>query len=109
MVKMQPVPKPRELPVVLSGEEVARLIAAAPNLKSQAALSVDNGAELRASEVTSLKVIGQPDRPLTLVHNPLARTPMARQCGVWDREFVTAWETDRWVSTDILAGDAAGT
>ncbi|MCW5657104.1 MAG: site-specific integrase [Burkholderiaceae bacterium] len=56
MVKMQPVPQPRKLPVVLSCEEVARLIAAAPNLKSQAALSVAYGAGLRASEVISLKV-----------------------------------------------------
>jgi L-Lysine epsilon oxidase N-terminal/L-lysine epsilon oxidase C-terminal domain/Phage integrase, N-terminal SAM-like domain len=39
VVKMQPVPQPRPLPVVLSGEEVARLIAAAPNAKYLAALS----------------------------------------------------------------------
>jgi hypothetical protein len=41
MAKMQPVRVPRTLPVVLSREEVARLVAAAPNLKSQTALSVD--------------------------------------------------------------------
>ena len=58
---------------------------------------------------TGIGHLGQPDRPLTLVHNPLARTPMDRQWGVWDREFVTAWESGQWVSTDILAGDAAGT
>jgi hypothetical protein len=40
MAKMQPVHVPRTLPVVLSREEVARLIAAAPNLKHQTALSV---------------------------------------------------------------------
>jgi integrase len=56
MVKMQPVPQPRKLPVVLSPEEVSRLIAAAPNLKSQAALSVAYGAGLRAGEVIALKV-----------------------------------------------------
>jgi site-specific recombinase XerD len=44
------------LPVVLSREEVARLIAAAPNLKSQTALSIAYGAGLRASEVIALKV-----------------------------------------------------
>jgi len=33
MAKMQPVRVPRTLPVVLSREEVAGLIAAAPNLK----------------------------------------------------------------------------
>ena len=53
---MQPVHQPRPLPVVLSGEEVARLIAAAPNAKYQAALSVAYGAGLRASEVIALKV-----------------------------------------------------
>ena len=47
---------PRTLPVVLSREEVARLIAAARNLKHQTALSVAYGAGLRASEVIALKV-----------------------------------------------------
>ncbi len=56
MAKMQPVRVPRTLPVVLSREEVARLIAAAPNLKSHTALSVAYGAGLRASEVIALKV-----------------------------------------------------
>ncbi len=46
----------RKLPVVLSPEEVARLLCAAPGLKYQAALSVAYGAGLRASEVISLKV-----------------------------------------------------
>ena len=56
MAKMQPVRVPHTLPVVLSREEVARLIAAAPNLKSQTALSIAYGAGLRASEVIALKV-----------------------------------------------------
>jgi integrase/recombinase XerD len=56
MARMQHVRVPRMLPVVLSREEAARLIAAAPNLKHQAALSVAYGAGLRASEVVSLKV-----------------------------------------------------
>jgi site-specific recombinase XerD len=56
MAKMQPVHVPRTLPVVLSLEEAARLIAAASNLKHQAALSVAYGAGLRASEVAALKV-----------------------------------------------------
>jgi len=46
----------RKLPVVLSPEEVARLLDAAPGLKYKAALSVAYGAGLRATEVTSLKV-----------------------------------------------------
>ena len=56
MAMMQPVRVPRTLPVVLSREEVARLIAAAPSLKSQTALSVAYGTGLRASEVIALKV-----------------------------------------------------
>ena len=50
------VPEPRKLPVVLSADEVARLLEAAPSLKSKAALSVAYGAGLRASEIVSLKV-----------------------------------------------------
>src|SRR6201988_3384171 len=48
--------EPRKLPVVLSVEEVARLLDAAPGLKYKAALSVAYGAGLRAAEVVSLKV-----------------------------------------------------
>ena len=50
------VREPRRLPVVLSPEEVARLLDAAPGLKHKAALSVAYGAGLRASEVVALKV-----------------------------------------------------
>ena len=53
------IPTPREirkLPVVLSEEEVERLLNCAPGLKAQAALSVAYGAGLRALEVVSLKV-----------------------------------------------------
>ena len=48
--------EPRKLPVVLSPEEVARLLDAAPGLKYKVALSVAYGAGLRAAEVVSLKV-----------------------------------------------------
>ena len=53
---MSTVRVPRTLPVVLSRDEAARLIAAAPSLKYQAALSVAYGAGLRASEVVGLKI-----------------------------------------------------
>lgn len=54
----QPVRRPRKLPIVLSPEDVARLLdcAPGPGLKYTAALSVAYGAGLRASEVVSLKV-----------------------------------------------------
>jgi len=54
--RMPFVREPRKLPVVLSPEEVARLLEAAPGLKYRAALSVAYGAGLRAAEVVSLKV-----------------------------------------------------
>ena len=56
LAKMSTVHEPRKLPVVLSREQVARLIEAAANPKHQAALSVAYGASLRASEVVALKV-----------------------------------------------------
>jgi integrase/recombinase XerD len=48
--------EPRKVPVVLSPEEVARFLEAAPGIKYKAALSVAYGAGLRVSEVVSLKV-----------------------------------------------------
>jgi len=56
VARMSPVREPRKLPVVLSCEEVARLIEAAATPKYQAVLSVAYGAGLRASEVVALKV-----------------------------------------------------
>ena len=53
LVRMRHV---RKLPVVLSQDEVARLLAATTCLKHQAALSVAYGAGLRAAEVAALKV-----------------------------------------------------
>ena len=50
------VHEPRKLPVVLSPDEVARLLDAAPALKYKAALSVAYGAGLRVSEVVALKI-----------------------------------------------------
>src|SRR5215217_2690147 len=47
---------PRKLPVVLSRDEVARLLNATTCLKHQAALSVAYGAGLRVVEVSTLKV-----------------------------------------------------
>jgi len=46
----------QRLRVILSPEEVAQLLDAAPGLKAKAALSLAYGAGLRASEVVSLKV-----------------------------------------------------
>ncbi len=66
MAKMEPVRVPRTLPVVLSRDEAARLIAATRNLKHQTALSVGYGAGLRASEVIALKVGDVDSQRMTL-------------------------------------------
>ncbi len=54
--RMSPVRVPQKLPTVLSAEEIARLLNAAPNLKAKAALSVAYAAGLRVSEVVHLKI-----------------------------------------------------
>jgi integrase/recombinase XerD len=50
------VAEPRKIPVILSLEEVARFLEAAPGPKYKAALGAAYGAGLRVSEVASLKV-----------------------------------------------------
>jgi integrase/recombinase XerD len=54
--KLVRVAHPRTLPLVLSRDEVARLLDATTCLKHQAALSVAYGAGLRVAEVSALKV-----------------------------------------------------
>jgi len=49
--------EPRRLPIVLSPEEVGRLLASARNIKHKALLSLAYATGLRASEVVSLKLI----------------------------------------------------
>ena len=56
LTRMSRVYEPRKLPVILSIEEVTRLIEATGGLKYKAALSIAYGAGLRASEVVHLKV-----------------------------------------------------
>ena len=60
------VNEPRKAPVVLSREEAARLLEAAPGLKYKAALSVAYGAGLRVSEVANLKVSDIDSERMTL-------------------------------------------
>ncbi len=54
--KLVRIHHPRKLPMVLSRDEVARLLNATTCLKHQAALSVAYGAGLRVAEVAALKV-----------------------------------------------------
>ena len=64
--KLKTVPVPRKLPVVLSREEVRRLLEATTSLKYKAAFSVAYGAGLRISEVTALKISDIDSQRMTL-------------------------------------------
>jgi len=66
MAGMKPIRVPRNPPVVLSREEVARLIEAAGNIKHQTALAVAYGTGLRVSEVVHLKVTDIDSQRMTL-------------------------------------------
>lgn len=66
MRHMHPVHVPHKIPVILSRDEVARLIGAAGNLKNQTALSVAYGAGLRVGEVAALKVSDIDSERMTL-------------------------------------------
>ncbi len=76
------VEQPRKLPTVLTQEEVARLLDAAPGAKYKAALSVAYGAGLRASEVLSLKVSDiDSARMLLRVEQGKGRCAQVASCG----------------------------
>jgi integrase/recombinase XerD len=76
------VEQPRKLPTVLTQEEVARLLDAAPGAKYKAALSVAYGAGLRASEVLALKVSDiDSTRMLLRVEQGKGRCAQVASCG----------------------------
>jgi integrase/recombinase XerD len=56
VAKLSTVPIPRRLPVILSREDVSRLLEATQSLKYKAAILMAYGAGLRISEVASLKI-----------------------------------------------------
>jgi len=66
MAKMQSVRVPHKLPVVLSKEEVTRLIACVGHIKHQTALSLAYGTGLRVGEVVALKVGDIDSKRMTL-------------------------------------------
>jgi len=66
MNKMRQLRVERRLPIILSRDEVARLIEAAPSPKYRAALSVAYGAGLRAGEVALLKTTDVDSARMTL-------------------------------------------
>jgi integrase/recombinase XerD len=64
------VAEPRKIPIVLSPEDVARFLEAAPGPKYKAALSAAYGAGLRVSEVVALKVSDVDSRRMLLKIEP---------------------------------------
>jgi integrase/recombinase XerD len=66
LAKMQSVRVPHKIPVILSKQEVARLIACAGNLKHQTALALAYATGLRVGEVISLKVSDIDSERMTL-------------------------------------------
>lgn len=66
MAKMQSMRVPHKLPVVLSKEEVTRLIACVGHIKHQTALSLAYGTGLRVGEVVALKVGDIDSKRMTL-------------------------------------------
>jgi len=81
MAKMQPVKVPHTLPVILSPEEVSRLIAAARNIKHQVALSVAYGpgpVQQPLACVCRVKRHGLPDQSDALVRRAPSSAPDQR-------------------------------
>jgi integrase/recombinase XerD len=83
--------EPRKLPVVLSAEEVARLLDAAPGLKYKAALSVAYGAGLRAAEVISLKISDDSKRMVIRVEQGKGRKDRYVMLSPHLLELLRAW------------------
>lgn len=105
MAKMQPVYEPRKLPVVLSLEEVTRLLDAAPNLKAKAALAVAYGTGLRASEVVHLKV-GDIDRERKVIRVEQGKGRKDRYAMLSPKllELLRAWWCDARSQGKMLPG-----
>src|ERR1700741_1652868 len=87
------VREPRRIPVVLSLEEIARLLEAAPGPKYKAALSAAYGAGLRVSEVVALKGC------LWLSPSMIRRSAIASR-------RAAACCRPRWIPLNVLRGGA---
>ena len=90
--------KPRKVPVILSPDEAARFLEAAPGIKYKAAFSVAYGAGLRVSEVASPKV-----SDIAQTHDVAHRTGQGSQGSICDAFPDTAWTSARLVSRRAAA------
>lgn len=73
MAKMQSVRVPQKLPVILSKEEMTRLLACVGHIKHQTALSLAYGTGLRVGEVVALKVSDIDSKRMTAASGLLPR------------------------------------
>ncbi len=106
-VGMTTVREPRRLPVILSPQEVARLLDAAPGLKYRAALSLAYGVGLRASEVVSLKVSdidSDPERRVIRVEQGKGRKDRYAMLPPALLDLLRAW----WLAAPASASSASG-
>jgi integrase len=111
------VNEPRRAPVVLSQEEVARLLEAAPDLKYKAALSVAYGAGLRVSEVAKVSDIdrermtlrveqGKGQRNRTVMLQPrllVLRANAGRRRGLRSGSFPARTRPTPWPRTNAMS------
>ena len=114
--KLFRVAHPRKLPVVLSRDEVARLLHATTCLKHQAALSVAYGAGLRVAEVSALKV-GDIDSERMLIRvergkggqyrNAILRPICSRCCASGGSRAAAGRDASRWLALSGAARDEA--
>ncbi len=102
---MSHVYEPRKLPLILSIEEVTRLLEAAANLKYQAALSIAYGAGLRASEVVHLKVSDiDSDRKMLRVEQGKGHKDRDALLSPSLLELLRAWYREARAQRGILPG-----
>ena len=105
-VGMTTVRLAQRLPVILSPEEVARLLEHAAGLKARAALSLAYGAGLRASEVVSLKV-GDIDSGRQAIRVEQGKSLPLRRRGA-ARTVTPCSPTTCWRCSAIGGGSATG-
>src|ERR1700761_6421209 len=91
--------EPRRLPVVLSPEEIGRLLASAKNIKHKALLSLAYATGLRASEVVSLKLTDI-DSDRMVMPGPVADIAYQNKSLVYDLLLKTAAETLITIAAD---------
>jgi len=105
LTRMSRVYEPRKLPIILSIEEVTRLIEAAGSLKYKAALSIAYGAGLRASEVVHLK-ISNIDSARMVLHVEQGKGKKDRYAMLSPTllELLRAWYRDARAQRQILPG-----